>query len=1487
MAGLERPLLAGAPHLSQGRCPFPPAKQATVRARRKASVVSLRKSRSEGCLGLPGVRHPLPQRCEPGRSWPHVHDGARAPGSAGPPGAGRRTQSVQGPAVNAAASGPQPCRDGPCRLPSGTSCLRHARLCRSTPENIGGESGPSPGPWARLAGTLSRVQSSTGCPLRCSEDLPGQNLVAPGPHLKERTEAEGDRRPGSALPPAPAQGSPGLPAPRRRASCWQERSCVGESQETRSEGPWLDGQLGQDARPCPVPPLPAAVSGSLGSQEVPPPAKRKSEHSPESRLGEPPGAGPAPDAAGKQKHLEDAAVEAGNQTSDDTSERVLTETSKPPAGPRCPRHSRGSGRADAPKATPKSRATHASQEVEDAIGLRPKCRNDASQGFPEIASAAAPSPRSCRYRGCDQGPEGAAPPLARGAAREPRADTPSRGRCGLIIIAVEHKGLQATRRGAGLLPETRSCEFLGERPRSPRGAGAAPREPPRAGTPHTRGLEPQRPAGRSRGGDGGTPEHVARAARGGEETCSQGPAGGTLSPEGPAEDQPPEKGRSSRVGAAARVPSPPPEHTREGAWAGTLGSGDPEGGDAPASSPRTCPLRQASQEPQPLQPGAVTPDAEGDPERGADRPTAVPGGPGACGPEPTPLRHVHALADPPMAPQSPGEGAAGLVGGADAETPKDAGSGGLCSESCDAQTPKTAEKSLWARLAVAHKTFASFFESKVVDQQNADERSPGSPQGPKGRSRRLQSSWRALLKSEAAGDPQRPSLVSPGPGPEILTPLPPAPGTQGRCEGRPEDKGSHAVGDPGAPPPSPSSLVCAESRRKSEPTIPCASLQNGGRYLHAGAFAEKSWLTSPTSPGAQQPRVILTVPSASVCCLAYGNPGAPSKPLGPKPQRADSHALGRGNASSLVFLGSCSEADGSLEAPERPRTHQAGRSHLCSQQMLDQADRKEEGWERGRRHRPLSPARSLRDLRRSERWRKMTVTSPGSPSPPGRSRPFSQSAPTGLNRLGWPERRPDPASPDGALNVAIHADKTGSEEDLYEDVHGSGHHYSHPGGGGEQLAINELISDGSVVCAEALWDHVTMDDQELGFKAGDVVEVMDATNREWWWGRVADGEGWFPAGFVRLRVNQDEPSDDEALRPGAGGAEDGGAGAQSSSRDQMRTNVIREILSTERDYIKHLRDICEGYIRQCRKRADMFSEEQLRTIFGNIEDIYRCHTAFAQALEQRFNRERPHLSELGACFLEHQAHFQIYSDYCNNHPSACLELSRLARLSKYTYFFEACRLLQRMIDISLDGFLLTPVQKICQYPLQLAELLKYTHPQHRDFKDVEAALEAMKKVAQLINERKRRLENIDKIAQWQSCVEDWEGEDLLVRSSELIHSGELTLVTQPHAKSQQRMFFLFDHQLIYCKKDLLRRDVLYYKGRVDLGGLEVVDVGDSKDRDLHVSVKHAFRLRCGTAGESLLLCARKPEQKQRWLQAFAREREQASPSPRGRGSRPC
>ncbi|XP_077197824.1 spermatogenesis-associated protein 13 isoform X5 [Paroedura picta] len=486
---------------------------------------------------------------------------------------------------------------------------------------------------------------------------------------------------------------------------------------------------------------------------------------------------------------------------------------------------------------------------------------------------------------------------------------------------------------------------------------------------------------------------------------------------------------------------------------------------------------------------------------------------------------------------------------------------------------------------------------------------------------------------------------------------------------------------------------------------------------------------------------------------------------------------------------------------------------------------------------------------------------------------FSQSTPIGLDRVGCKRQmRASSGTADGGTESSALVDDNGSEEDYsYEELCRASPRYLQPGG--EQLAINELISDGSMVYAEALWDHVTMDDQELAFKAGEVIQVLEASNKDWWWGRSEDKEAWFPASFVRLRVNQEELAENCGSFQDEEQNADPGKQRQkiAENMDQMRTNVIQEIMNTERIYIKHLKDICEGYIRQCRKHTGMFTAAQLITIFGNIEDIYKFQRKFLKDLEKQYNKEEPHLSEIGSCFLQHQDGFAIYSEYCNNHPGACMELSNLMKQSKYRHFFEACRLLQQMIDIAIDGFLLTPVQKICKYPLQLAELLKYTTQEHSDYNDVKAAYEAMKNVACLINERKRRLESIDKIARWQVSIVSWEGQDILGRSSELIHSGELTKVSK-QGKSQQRTFFLFDHQLVFCKKDLLRRDMLYYKGRIDMDEVEVLDVEDGRDKDFNVNVKNAFKTLNRATEEVHLFCGKKPGDKKKWLEACVNER---------------
>lgn len=82
-----------------------------------------------------------------------------------------------------------------------------------------------------------------------------------------------------------------------------------------------------------------------------------------------------------------------------------------------------------------------------------------------------------------------------------------------------------------------------------------------------------------------------------------------------------------------------------------------------------------------------------------------------------------------------------------------------------------------------------------------------------------------------------------------------------------------------------------------------------------------------------------------------------------------------------------------------------------------------------------------------------------------------------------------------------------------------------------------------------------------------------------------------------------------------------------------------------------------------------------------------------------------------------------------------------------------------------------------------------------------------------------------------------------------------------------------DKNLSALHQDLIRRDILYYKGRIDMDRYEVRDTIDGRDEDFNVSVKNAFKL-CNKDSEEIhIFLAKKPEEKIRWLRAFAEERK--------------
>ena len=74
----------------------------------------------------------------------------------------------------------------------------------------------------------------------------------------------------------------------------------------------------------------------------------------------------------------------------------------------------------------------------------------------------------------------------------------------------------------------------------------------------------------------------------------------------------------------------------------------------------------------------------------------------------------------------------------------------------------------------------------------------------------------------------------------------------------------------------------------------------------------------------------------------------------------------------------------------------------------------------------------------------------------------------------------------------------------------------------------------------------------------------------------------------------------------------------------------------------------------------------------------------------------------------------------------------------------------------------------------------------------------MRILCSVINEAKRRVERLEAIAEWQETIEGWEGSPVVDTCSELVKEGSLIKISA--GNMQERVFFLYDGLLVYCKR---------------------------------------------------------------------------------------
>jgi hypothetical protein len=214
-----------------------------------------------------------------------------------------------------------------------------------------------------------------------------------------------------------------------------------------------------------------------------------------------------------------------------------------------------------------------------------------------------------------------------------------------------------------------------------------------------------------------------------------------------------------------------------------------------------------------------------------------------------------------------------------------------------------------------------------------------------------------------------------------------------------------------------------------------------------------------------------------------------------------------------------------------------------------------------------------------------------------------------------------------------------------------------------------------------------------------------------------------------------------------------------------------------------------------------------------------------------------------------------------------ITIQNLTSNAEYAEFFEACRRIQMMDRLPLHGFLLRPIQRICQYHLQLNELLKQTDPQHKDYQSTSEALDSMRKVAQKVNDAQRLFDAVHEITKLQNSMDLFEGPNLIDRNSQILHRGDLVKAHQGRKHKEVHVIIL-NSELVICKrlqKDITKRNSLLFIGRIDLSHRIWHDIDGNQEDEIFGSVHNSWRVYSREKSCWVLFTTLTAAEKELWL----------------------
>ncbi|XP_053085788.1 proto-oncogene vav isoform X2 [Pangasianodon hypophthalmus] len=306
-----------------------------------------------------------------------------------------------------------------------------------------------------------------------------------------------------------------------------------------------------------------------------------------------------------------------------------------------------------------------------------------------------------------------------------------------------------------------------------------------------------------------------------------------------------------------------------------------------------------------------------------------------------------------------------------------------------------------------------------------------------------------------------------------------------------------------------------------------------------------------------------------------------------------------------------------------------------------------------------------------------------------------------------------------------------------------------------------------------------------------------------------------------------------------------------------RSCCLQEISQTEEKYTQTLESIQQHFMRPLQA---FLGPADIENIFMNVEELADTHRRLLREVQTSISSYGA--ENLHQVFIDYKEKLLLYGRYCSQVESATKQLDKIASTREDVRMkLEECSMRANSGRFSLRDLLMVPMQRVLKYHLLLQELVKHTvNP--TDKENLRTALDAMRDLAQCVNEVKRDNEIIRQITAFQLCIENMTQSLALFGRPKI--DGELKICSPDKKSKQDRYAFLFDKALLVCKKR--SGESMELKELIDLQHFQLRDepTGDKENKKW----THTFLLMdsYGQGGYDLYFKTR--ELKKKWLEQF-------------------